>query len=204
MTSAATPPAVAALITGNEFRTRFEHTFRQGVLVGRISLPSIDASFLGGVVDNATEAFGRVRNGVLLIGLTYVDEDHNLVGNLNNLHDFAGSNDVAGVVHKDAADIMLDKLHTKLVKGVEDEGASLDSFSVRPRDGYFYVSGAASKSSGTVNFSFHVVPSMFNTRPGASSSMSSPKRPRSCTVAPGPRSASTSRVSRRTWTARGG
>jgi hypothetical protein len=38
---------------------------------------------------------------------------------------------------------------------------------VRPRDGYFYVSGAVSKSSGTVNFSFRVVPSMFHTRPGA-------------------------------------
>ncbi len=167
VTSNATPPAVATLITGNDFRTRFEAKFRQGVLFGKIALPSIDASFLGGVVAKATEAFGRVRNGVLLIGLTYVDADHNLVGDPDNLQDFAGSNDVAGVVHKDAADIMLDELHAKLVKGVEDGGASLDSFSVRPRDGYFYVSGAVSKSSGTVNFSFRVVPSMSHTRPGA-------------------------------------
>jgi hypothetical protein len=167
VTSDATPPAVATLITGDEFRTRFEAKFRQGVFFGKIALPSIDASFLGGIVDKATEAFGRVRNGVLLIGLEYVDPDHNLVGDPDDLQDFAGSNDVAGVVDKDAADIMLDELHAKLVKGVKDEGASLDSFSVRPRDGYFYVSGAVSKSSGTVNFSFRLVPSMFHTRPGA-------------------------------------
>ena len=90
----------------------------------------------------------------------------------------------------------------KLVKGVEDEGASLDSFSVRPRDGYFYVSGAVSKSSGTVNFSFRVVPSMFHTRPGAYFQYSTSHG--ACTAAPGPRSGSTSRASRRTWTERGG
>jgi hypothetical protein len=167
VTSDGTPPAVAALITGNEFRTRFEAKFRQGVVFGKINLPSIDASFLGAIVENAHDAFGRVRNGVLLIGLTFVDEDHNLDGDPDDLQDFAGSNDVAGVVHKDAVDIMLDELHKKLVKGVEDEDASLDSFAVRPRNGYFYVSGAVSKSSGTVNFSFRVVPSMFHTRPGA-------------------------------------
>jgi hypothetical protein len=167
VTSAGTPPAVAALITGIEFRERFVAKFRQGVLVGRIALPSIDASFLGGVVDQANEAFGRVRNGVLLIGLTYVDESHNLVGDPDDLQDFAGSNDVAGAVHKGAADIMLNELRKKLVKGVEDAGASLDRFSVRLRNGYFSVSGAVSKSSGTVNFSFRVVPSMFHTRPGA-------------------------------------
>ena len=162
VTSNTTPPAVASLITGNEFRTRFEAKFRQGVFFGKITLPSIDASFLGAVVDKASEALGRVRNSALLIGLTYVDADHNLTGNPDDLRDFAGSYDVAGVVHKEAIDIMLAELHEKLVKGVEDEGASLDSFAVRPRDGYFYVSGEVSKSAGSVNFSFRIVPAMFH------------------------------------------
>src|SRR4029434_22092 len=105
---------MAALITGNEFRTRFEAKFRQGVLFGKISLPSIDASFLGGVVNKATEAFGRVRNGVLLIGLTYVDEHHNLVGNPDDLQDIAWSNDVARAVHTDAAYITPHTVHDKL------------------------------------------------------------------------------------------
>ena len=176
VTSPATPPAVAALITGNEFRTRFETKFRQGVFIGRVTLPSIDASFLGGVVAKATRAVGRVRSGVLLIGLEFVDATHNLVGDPNSLQDFAGSHDVAGVVHKDAADIMLDVIRAKLVVGVNAQGASLNRFSVRPRGGHFYVSGAVSKSSATVNFSFRVVPSMFHTRPGRYFQYTHPRR----------------------------
>lgn len=167
VTSAGTPPAIAALITGEEFRSRFEQKFRQGVLIGRITLPSIDASFLGPLVRKSTTVEGRVRNGVLLIGLNYFDDTHALGGDVEALQDFARSNDVAGVVHPDAVDVLLDDLRSRLVDGAADEDATLDSLSVRARDGYFRVSGAVSKSQGTVNFSFRVVPSMFHTRPGA-------------------------------------
>jgi hypothetical protein len=167
VTSAATPPEVAALITGDTFRGRFETRFRQGVFIGQISLPSIDGSFLGALVKESTEILGRVRGGVLLIGLNYTDATHHLMGNVDALQDFAGSNDVAGMVVPDAVDIMVDKLHTKLVEGVVAAGATLGGFQVRPRDGYFLVSGTASKSSGSVNFSFRLVPSLFHTRPGA-------------------------------------
>ncbi|HEX6072988.1 MAG TPA: hypothetical protein VFY95_08275 [Sphingomicrobium sp.] len=166
VTSAGTPPDIAALISGDEFRSRFEQTFRQGVFVGRIALPAIDASFLGPLVRKSTSVAGKVRNGVLLVGLNYTDDTHELVGDAEALQDFARSNDVAGVVHPDAVDIMLDDLHTRMIDGVADEGATLDSFQVRARDGYFRVNGAASNSEGTVNFSFRVVPSMFHTRPG--------------------------------------
>jgi hypothetical protein len=167
VTSAATPPDIAALVTGDVFRSRFEHTFRQGVFIGRITLPSIDASFFGPLVQKSTSIDGRVRNGVLLIGLNCDDADHELIGNPESLQDFAQSNDVAGSIHTDAVDILLDDLHTRLVEGVEHANATLDSFSVRPRDGYFYVTGEVSKSTGSVSFSFRVVPSMFHTRPGA-------------------------------------
>jgi hypothetical protein len=167
VTSSDTPPDVAALITGDEFRSQFELKFRQAVLFGQISLPSIDGSFLGSVVTKSTSIGGRVREGVLLIGLSYVDDTRNLVGNPDALQDFAGSNDVAGMVDPDAVDIMVDEVHSKLVGGVTASGATLDSFQVRPRDGYFQVSGAVSKTGGTVNFSFRLVPSMFHTRPGA-------------------------------------
>lgn len=166
VTSTGTPADIATLVTGNEFRRRFEATFRQGVAFGRIKLPSIDASFLGPLAHKATSVMGRVRNGALLLGLNYVDATHSLTGDPELLQDFAGSNDVAGTVHADAVDVMLDELHTRLVEGVQDEGATLDSFHVRARNGFFYVSGAVSKS-GTVNFSFRVRPSMFHTRPGA-------------------------------------
>jgi hypothetical protein len=167
VTSTGTPADIATLVTGNEFRRRFETTFRQGVVFGQIKLPSIDASFLGPLATKATSVMARVRNGALLLGLNYVDAGHSLTGDPETLQDFAGSNDVAGTVQAGAVDVMLDELHTRLVEGVDDEGASLDSFSVKSRNGHFYVSGAVSKSSGTVNFSFRVVPSMSHTRPGA-------------------------------------
>ncbi len=167
VTSAAAPPELIALVTGDPFRARFEETFRLGFLVGRVSLPSIDASFLGPLARKATTVDARVRNGVLLIGLNYTDDTHALSGDLGVLQDFARSNDVAAVVHPHAVDVLLDDLHTQLVDGVADAGATLDSFSVRARNGYFRVSGAASKSTGSVNFSFHIVRSMYHTRPGA-------------------------------------
>jgi hypothetical protein len=47
---------------------------------------------------------------------------------------------------------MLDDLHTRMVTAIEDDGATLDRFPVVATAGYFQVSGAVSKSSGTVNF----------------------------------------------------
>lgn len=47
VTSTGTPADVGAVVTGEEFRRRFEERFRQGVVFGQISLPSIDASYLG-------------------------------------------------------------------------------------------------------------------------------------------------------------
>jgi hypothetical protein len=167
VTTAGTPADIVANVTGEEFRRRFETAFRQGVVFGQITLPSIDASFLGPLAHKSSSVAARVRNGALLLGLNYTDASHSLVGDAEVLQDFARGNDVAGVVHPGAVDVMLDELHTRLVEGVEDEGATLDRFSVTARDGYFYVSGAVSKSEGTVNFTFHVRPSMFHTRPGA-------------------------------------
>ena len=67
MTSADTPPDVAALVTGDQFRSQFELKFSQGILFGQIALPSIDGSFLGSVVPLSTSIAGVVRQGALLI-----------------------------------------------------------------------------------------------------------------------------------------
>ena len=167
VTSPGTPVDVAAFVTGEEFRTRFGAKFRDGVIFGQIDLPSIDASFLGSVTRKSSSVAARVRDGVLLIGLNYVDANHSLTGDPEVLTDFARSDDVAGLVHPDAIDVLLDDVHRQLVDGVEGEGATLDNFSVTPGDGHFRVSGTASTSEGSVDFSFRVVPSMFHTRPGA-------------------------------------
>ncbi len=96
VTSAGTPADIVALVTGDEFPRRFEQTFRQGVVFGQITLPSIDASFLGPLARKTTSVAARVRNGVLLLGLNYADSSHALTGNTEILQDFARSNDVAG------------------------------------------------------------------------------------------------------------
>ena len=80
VTSTDTPPDVAALITGDVFRTAFEARFRLGVLVGQVSLPSIDASFLGALVAKSTSILGRVRNNGGGSGLNEGVDRHNLVG----------------------------------------------------------------------------------------------------------------------------
>lgn len=183
VTTAATPPDVAAIVVGDEFRTRFEDTFRRGVALGLVTLPAIDASFLGPVVRRATAVEARVRDGVLLIGLNRVAAGDAFDGDPEQLEDFARGHDVAGVVHPDAVHLLLEQVRHELEEGVDDAGATLDDFTVGVRDGFFHVSGAVSKSTGTVNFSFRVVPSMFHTRPGALFSARKPVRVHSRTWA---------------------
>jgi hypothetical protein len=168
VTSAGTPAAVVSYVVGDQFKDQLQETIRTGFEVGLIKFPSIDVSFFGPLARLATSVDARVRNGVLLLGLNVEDDSGSIVGDAGALVDFARSNDVAGVVNADpgAMALMLDNLHTQMLTAIEDAGATLDRFSVSPAAGYFKVRGAASKSSGTVNFSFRVVPSMFHSRPG--------------------------------------
>jgi len=164
VTSEDTSAAVVSYLVGDAFKDRLQLAVRAAVALGL--LPSIDASFFGPLARLATSVDARVRNGLLLLGLNVENDDDTIVGDVDALVDFARSNDVAGVVNADAVKLMLDELRTRLVTAVENEGATLDPPSVTPAAGYFQVSGAASKSSGAVNFSFRLVPSMFHTRPG--------------------------------------
>ena len=168
VTSAGTPAEVVSFLVGDQFKTRLQRAIRFAIALRLVTLPSIDVSFFGPLAGMATTVAAKVRNGSLLLGLNIEgDADPQFVGDPEALFDFARSNDLAGVVNAAATDLLLEELHTRMVTDIENEGATLDRFSVTPEAGYFQVSGAASKSSGTVNFSFQVVPSMFHTRPGA-------------------------------------
>lgn len=187
VTSPGTPAAVVSFLVGDQFRQRLQLAVRGAIAFRLIKLPAIDVSFFGPLARMATSVQARVRNGALLVGLNVDNDDTSIVGNPGALIDFARSNDVAGAVNPAASLLLLDDLHTRMVKAIEDDGATLDRFSVTPAAGYFQVSGAASKSSGTVNFWFRVVPTMFHTRQGATF----PSHPR------------TIRVNSRTWAALG-
>jgi hypothetical protein len=167
VTSADTPPEVESYIAGAEFKDRLQTTVRFAIATGQFSFPSIDVSFLGAIAYLASSVDARVRDGALLLGFNFDGEPEAFIGNAEALVDFARSNDVAGVVNGDAAALMLDEIHTKIVTAVDREEASLDRFSVSAEGGFFFVSGRVSKSAGAVNFSFRVVPAMFHTRPGA-------------------------------------
>ena len=166
VTSPGTPADVVAYVVGEQFRQRLQEAVQGAIAFRVLTLPSIDVSFFGPLAPLVTSVDARVRNGVLLLGLNVDNDTDTIVGDPEALVDFARSNDVAGVVNAAATVLLLDDLHTRMLTAVEDDGASLDRFAVTPVAGYFHVRGAASKSSGTVNFSFRVVPSMFHTRPG--------------------------------------
>ncbi len=166
VTSTATPPEVVDFVVGDQFKARLQRAIRLAIAFRLFKLPGIAVSFFGPLARIATSVDARVGNGVLLIGLNVDNDTDFIVGDVNALVDFARSYDVAGVVNAVAAALLLDDMHTRLLEGAEAEGASLNRFSVESRAGYFYVSGAVSKSSVTLNFSFRVVPTMFHTRPG--------------------------------------
>ena len=106
-----------------------------------------------------------MRNGALLLGLDVVDADHSLLGDPENLQDFAGQRRRRRRP-PNAADIMLSEVHEKLLEAVEDEGVSLDSFAVRPAKRSLRRQRRGEQPSGTVNFSFRLVRSMTYTLGG--------------------------------------
>lgn len=162
--SPGTPQNVADYVVGDAFRLRLQTAVQFSL--GLLNLPTVDLSFFGPVVQKATSVAARVVDGALLIGLNTGDDTVPISGDVAQLVDFAGGDDVAGVVNAAATTIFLAALHDKIVEGVDDSDATLDSFSTTPRAGYFDVRGAISKSGSTLNFSFRVVPAMFHTRPG--------------------------------------
>jgi hypothetical protein len=167
VTSPGMPADVVSYVTGDGFRERLQQAIRFAIAFQLVKLPTIDVAFLGPLARIATSVHARVRNNALLLGLNIENDDVSIVGNVNALTDFAQNHDLAGVINASATILLLDELHTRMRAAVEAEDANLRQFSVTPQSGHFLVRGAVSKSSGTVNFSFRVVPRMFHTRPGA-------------------------------------
>jgi hypothetical protein len=157
-----TPPDTVSFVVGDAFRLRLQTALRFAIAFQQVKLPSIDATFLGPIAFLATSVSARVRGGALVLGLT----TDTITGDTAGLNDFARTHDLAGVINSAATALFLDELHTRLATAVEENDATLQRFTAVPVAGRFAVSGAAGNSSGTVNFSFQLVPSMFHTRPG--------------------------------------
>lgn len=168
VTSPDTPAATISYLTGDNFRLRLQQVLRLAIAFQQFKLPTLDISFFGPLVAHTTNVAAIIRPGALMLGLDIVDEENqvNIIGDVNQLTDFASTNDIGGVVNANAVGFMLEDVQKELNDQITAEGASLEGFTIQPKSGYFRVSGRASKTGGAVNFSFHLIPGMFHTRPG--------------------------------------
>lgn len=160
------PPEIDAFILGDQAKELLEGAIRSAFEDNKIDLPTIDISFFGPLGELVTSAAARIRSGVLLLGLNVDNEDYSFIGEEADLVDFALGYDLAGVINPQASILFLKDLHDLLLKEIKKAGASLAQFSVEPLSGRFKVSGKASQTGGSLDFSFQLVPDMFHVRPG--------------------------------------
>ena len=165
-----TPSDVFDFVTGEGLREQLEAGIRGAVLMGAITLPTIDVSFLGFTDHQVTSVQALVVDGALLLGLSVGDQSGvgAISGNPNALADFAGTFDVAGAVNPAAVPLLLTGVRTALVSNATGAGATLDELTAVPADGHFHLAGSISNSSGTLKFSFDVVPELSYSMPAQS------------------------------------
>jgi hypothetical protein len=158
-------PAADSYLRSSAFRSRLQTTIGLAIDADVVSLPKIDISFLGsGLTAVAMTAVSRARQGVVLIGFNIESEDVTLVGNVEDLSDFADSNDLAAVTNADAVEILLQKVVQETREKVSEQGATLEDLNIKAGDGRFLIWGKASKTSGSTGFSFALIPTYYATR----------------------------------------
>jgi hypothetical protein len=160
-------PAADSYLRSSAFRDRLQMTIRGAIALNLVSLPQIDISFLGDALVRAVEvtAASRVRQGSVMIGLSIQSDDVTLVGNAEGLSDFADSNDLAAITHKDAVPILLQAVSTAVSEKVSEKGATLEPpLNIKPGEGRFLISGKASNTEGSATFSFALIPTYYGTR----------------------------------------
>ncbi len=157
-----------AYLRGPDFIARLQSLLQYGLSSGLFTLPSIDLSFLGSLADAVEmSAYSRIRQGVALIGLNISSNDLTLVGDAEQLTDFAQGYDAAAVVSAKAVPALLKDAQNAASLAAAQYGVTLQPLSATPVAGKILVSGSAGNALGSVDFSFSVVPQLFATKPGA-------------------------------------
>jgi hypothetical protein len=163
------PTDANAYLGSTAFIARLQTAIHGAIALGIITLPKIDISFLGSLVAvvNMTAA-SRARQGAVLIGLNIQWPGLELIGNVDLLADFAGTNDLAAFINAQAIPLLFQGLQNEIIKAVADNGATLQGdLSIGCGTGKFLISGRASRTGGSANFSFSAVPTLFAAKPGA-------------------------------------
>jgi hypothetical protein len=161
-------PAADGYLRSTAFRNRLQKAIQIAIAFRVVKLPDIDISFVGAVLDavaGATAA-SRVVDGALLLGIDVESEDITTAGDPGQLADFARDNDVAAVTNAVAVPLLLEEVRTKVHDKVAEEGATLERLTMQSKLGKFHVEGRASKSTGTADFSFDLIPAQVASRPG--------------------------------------
>jgi hypothetical protein len=166
-------PAADDYLRSNDYMIRLQSAIQSAIAFQQVNLPSLDASFLGdGLLKavNGQVAQTKVVPGAVLLGLDItVDgltghiETH---GILDQLEDFAFSNDVASVTNAVAIPVQLQQAQDEVKKAVTLSGGTLDWLTIEAQTGHFHVSGSAHDTEGSVGFSFDITPQMWAFRPG--------------------------------------
>ncbi len=168
--------AIQSVLGSDLFHGLLEVILRTELSKFNDSMPSIDISFLemmlGDLLDDNVEVFieSKSVDNALLIGFNKIEGGIVTIGDINQLSDFIGTQDIFMISN---AQVWIPNMREQLLEGTEtttgitevvrNEGANLTRFSLSFRDGYLLVSGKAEKSPyGSVTFSFRVYPQLIH------------------------------------------
>jgi hypothetical protein len=158
--------AAEAYLTSNSFKSQLQTWFRDAI--DDLVFPVVDFGYLGpfsGVSFTTIDV--QCVDGALTLGFNIDNGEFATAGDRAALHDFAGANDVAVVVHPDGIKAMMPNANQMVQDQIDQYDATLERLDITCEEGRFRVSGRASMTGGAANFSLAAVPRMTYSRPGA-------------------------------------
>jgi len=158
-------PAAVTYLLSPEFQTILTGGLQTQLNALGQLIPPLDISFLGAIAtDPSTTAHHVVVDEALVLGLDISTGGVVTHGNTSLLIDSSGGNDIGMWTRPSVVPVAYADVRQKIEEQVAAAGATLDSYQLRVEEGWFHVSGSASETGGSVNFSIHAVPRLI--RPG--------------------------------------
>jgi hypothetical protein len=134
--------------------------------IGSLSVPIP----LGNLGPFSTKFFTNVAlkaaNGALLLGIDMDNGTYSTSGDMSQLTDTAGTNNVEFVVNPTAIGPLMPNAYQEVQSQLDDYDATLDSLAITCEEGRFRIKGRAHRTEGAANFSLAAVPKMVAGLPG--------------------------------------
>lgn len=159
-------PAGVSYMTSQEFLDLVRLGLQAHLNAFAQLLPPLDIAYLGAIAVHPSAAARYVTDDhALVIGLDVSTDEITTHGDVGRLGDVSGAgNDIGMWTNPSVVPIAYPDVRAEIQKEVDKAGATLDQFNLRVEEGWFKVSGKASKTGGSVTFSVHAVPKLI--RPG--------------------------------------